>query len=96
VGILVGFAPWIVYWVLVGNVPFAVAALAALVIAIAAVVSSRVAGKPPRILEIGSVATFLVLMVLTFALGTSFTVRWMQPLSTAGIFLVALTGALIG
>ena len=26
---LFGFAPWIVYWVLVGNVPFAAAAYAA-------------------------------------------------------------------
>jgi len=31
---LFGFAPWIVYWVLVGNVPFAAAALVALAISI--------------------------------------------------------------
>ena len=35
---LFGFAPWIVYWVLVGNVPFAAAVLVALAIAVAAFV----------------------------------------------------------
>jgi len=35
VGILFGFAPWIVYWVLVGNASFLVAALGAFAIAIA-------------------------------------------------------------
>ena len=33
-GILFGFAPWIVYWVLVGNVPFKTAVLVALGIAV--------------------------------------------------------------
>ena len=28
--IVIGFAPWIVYWVLVGNVPFETAVLVAL------------------------------------------------------------------
>ncbi|SPM35333.1 uncharacterized protein MRAB57_3158 [Mycobacterium rhizamassiliense] len=95
-GMLFGFAPWIVYWVLVGNVPFAAAVLVALVIAIAAFVVSRVLGKPGRTLEIGAVATFVVLAVLTFTLSDSFMQRWIQPLSNAGIFLVALIGLLIG
>jgi hypothetical protein len=99
VGILVGFAPWIVYWVLVGNVPFTLAALVALAIAVAALVSGRATGKPTRTLEIGSVATFLVLTVLTvltYALSSSFVERWILPLSNAGIFLVTLVGVLIG
>jgi len=96
VGILYGFAPWIVYWVLVGNVPFTVAVLVALAIAVGVFVIGRVTGTPGRILEIGAVGTFLVLTVLTFTLSTSFMERWMQPLSNAGIFLVALTSVLIG
>ncbi len=95
-GILLGFAPWIVYWVLVGNVPFHTAVLVALAIAVLAFVIGRVRGAPGRTLEIGSVATFLVLTGLTFTLSQSFMERWIQPLSTAGIFLVALTGVLIG
>lgn len=95
-GILVGFAPWIVYWVLVGNVPFAVAVLVALVVAIAAVVIGLVRRSPQCTLEIGSVAAFLVLVVLTSTLSQPVMQRWMLPVSNAGIFLVTLTGALTG
>jgi hypothetical protein len=96
VGILVGLAPWIVYWVLVGNVPFAVAAFVALVIAVAAMAGGRITGKPQGFLEIGSVATFLVLSVLTFALSASVAERWMLPLSIAGVLVATLAGALTG
>jgi hypothetical protein len=96
VGILFGLAPWIVYWVLVGNVPFTIAVLVALAIAVVSLVIGRIRGTPGRTIEIGAVATFIVLTVLTFTLDQSFMERWMQPLSNAGIFLVALTGVLIG
>jgi len=96
VGIVLGFAPWIVYWVLVGNVPFTTAVLVALAVAVLSFVIGRVKGKPGRTLEIGAVATFLVLTILTFTLSQTFMERWIQPLSNAGIFVVALTGVLIG
>ncbi|MGK2866392.1 MAG: hypothetical protein ACSLFA_07065 [Mycobacterium sp.] len=94
--ILSGFAPWIVYWILVGNVPFTVAVLVALAVAVAAFVIGRVRGSKSRSLEIGAVATFVVLAVLTFTLSQGFMERWIQPLSSLGIFLVALVGVLIG
>jgi hypothetical protein len=93
---LFGFAPWIVYWVLIGNVPFTASVLVALAIAIAAFAIGRAMGKPASTLEIGAVGTFLVLAVLTFALSESFRQQWLQPLSNAGIFLVALVSLLIG
>ena len=95
-GIVLGFAPWIVYWVLVGNVPFHTAVVVALAIAVLSFAIGRIRGAPGSTLEIGAVATFLVLTVLTFTLSESFMERWIQPLSNAGIFLVALTGVLIG
>ncbi|OIN78988.1 hypothetical protein [Mycobacterium malmoense] len=95
-GMLFGLAPWIVYWVLVGNVPFAAAALIALAMAVAASAIGYATGKPWRLLQIGAVATFLVLTILTFTLGDAFNQRWIQPLSNAGIFLVALVSLLIG
>ncbi|HEX4586647.1 MAG TPA: hypothetical protein VH185_01595 [Mycobacterium sp.] len=95
-GILLGFAPWIVYWVLVGNVPFTTAVLVALAVAVLSFVIGRVRGAPGRTLETGAVATFLILTVLTFTLSESFMERWIQPLSNAGIFLVAFTGVLAG
>jgi hypothetical protein len=96
VGIVAGFAPWIVYWVLVGNVPFTTAVLVALAIAVASFLIGRARRKPGMTLEIGSVATFLVLTLSTFALSESFMERWIQPLSNVGILLVALIGVLIG
>jgi hypothetical protein len=96
VGILLGFAPWIVYWILVGNVPFTTAVLVALAIAVLSFVIGRVRGAAGRTLEIGAVGTFLVLTVLTFTLSQSFMEQWMQPLSNAGILLAALGGVLAG
>jgi hypothetical protein len=93
---LFGFAPWIVYWVLVGNVPFTTAVVVALAIAGAAFVIGQSTGKSGRTLEIGFFATFLVLTVLTLTLSESFTQRWILPLSNAGIFLVAFISLPIG
>jgi len=93
---LFGLAPWIVYWVQVGNVPFTVAALVALGIAVAAFAIGNAAGQKGHPLQIGSVAAFLVLTVLTFALGDPFNQRWILPLSNAAILLVALAGLMIG
>lgn len=95
-GILFGFAPWIIYWVLVGNVPFLVAVLVALAAAVATFTISRISGAPGRTLEVGALATFVVLTILTLVLSQEAMERWIQPLSTAGIFLVALIGQLIG
>ncbi|HWS91556.1 MAG TPA: hypothetical protein VN306_03360, partial [Mycobacterium sp.] len=70
--------------------------LIGLAIAVAAFAIGSATGKPRNPLQIGAVATFLVLTVLTFTLGDPFNQRWIQPLSIAGIFLVALIGLLIG
>lgn len=93
---LFGFAPWIVYWVLVGNVPFGTAVSVALLMAVAVFAVGRASGKPGQTLEIGAVATFVILAALSFVLDDAFMARWIQPLSNAGIFLVALIGVLIG
>lgn len=89
-------APWVIYWVLVGNVPFAAAALVALALAVAVIAADRSAGNPWEPFQIGSAAVFLVLTVLAVALDDSFNQRWILPLGNAGAFAVALTGALLG
>jgi hypothetical protein len=96
VSILAGFAPWIVYWVLVGNVPFRVAVIAALATAVVSFAAGRVKGGPGRTLEIGGIGVFVVLTVLTFTLSQGSLERWVQPLSSAGILLVALASVLLG
>jgi hypothetical protein len=96
VGILFGFAPWIVYWVLVGNVPLLIAVLVALAIAVVGLLVSPAARIPVRALEIGAVGTFLVLTAATLLATQSLTERWALPLSDAGIFLVVVIGVLTG
>jgi len=96
VGVLIGFAPWIVYWVLVGNVPFETAVLVALAVAAAGLVLGRTRKVPGFTFELGAVATFSTLMILTFVVSQSFMERWLQPLSNLGIFLVTLVGLLVG
>lgn len=94
--ILLGFSPWIVYWLLVGNVPFSTAVWCALGVAVLALLAERRRGAGGRTLQIGAVGTFAVLAVLTAVAGQDFLERWMQPLSTAGIVVVTLVGALSG
>ena len=91
-----GFAPWIAYWTLLGNVPFATAGWVALLIALVSLALGRATGKSEPTLEIGATATFLVLTVLTLTLDESVIHKWILPLSYAGIFLTALVGILIG
>lgn len=95
-GILSGFAPWVVYWILVGNVPLAAAVLVALAMAVLALIVSRARRLTVSSLEIGAIATFSVLAILTFTLSQTFMERWILTLSGAGILLVALVGVLAG
>jgi hypothetical protein len=96
VGILSGFAPWIVYWTLAGNVPLLLAALAALAISIAGLVAGRFTRPLGRTLELGSAATLLVVVSVTLAAGQSVVQRWALPISFAGILLVTIVGVLTG
>ena len=65
-GILSRLAPWIVYWVLVGNVPFVTASVLALVVAIASSLVGRTQRKSLQTIDIGAIATFAVLTVFAF------------------------------
>jgi hypothetical protein len=96
VGILFGFAPWIVYWVLVGNAPSLVAVLVALALAVVGLAVSRATRIPARALEIGSAGTFLVLTAATVLLSPSVMERWALPLSIAALLLTVLIGVLTG
>lgn len=95
-GMLFGLAPWIVYWVLVGNVPFVAAVLVALALAAVSLGLGGVLRRRWQLFDFASVAVLLVLAVLAFTLSESFLQRWILPLSNAGIFLAALPGMLIG
>jgi hypothetical protein len=60
-GFVLGFLPWILYWVLVGNVDFRVAVCVPLAVAVGTEVVSRMRGQPWRSLEVGSLLIFVLL-----------------------------------
>ncbi|CAJ1493127.1 hypothetical protein MU0083_000161 [[Mycobacterium] kokjensenii] len=92
-GVLVWFAPWAVYWVLVGHVPPSIAAALALAMALAVVAGDH--GRPARLVGGGAVATFTVLAALPLA-GDAAAPRWLLPVSFAGLLAVLLAGRATG
>ena len=58
---VVGFLPWILYWILVGNVDFRLAMVIVLAVAVATQVIGRLRKQPWRSLEIGSLGVFVLL-----------------------------------
>jgi predicted esterase len=95
-GFVIGFAPWIVYWILVGNTGFVAAVAIAFGIALAGQVLQRVRHEPWRTLEVGTVAVFAVLLIAALTLDDAVLERWLQPLGNVGLFAIAAVGALIG
>ena len=95
-GILFGFAPWIVYWTLAGNVPSLVAALVAFSVSVAGVVAGRITRTLGQTLEIGSAATFLIVTLMTVLASQPVVQRWALPLSIVGLLLVTVVGVLTG
>lgn len=94
--ILFGFVPWIVFWILVGNAPVLVAAAVALASAVAAFAVGRSQRAPGRSLEIGAVATFVLLTILSVLLDEVARQQWLPPLSYLGLLVATAVGAATG
>ncbi len=95
-GMFVGFLPWIVYWSLVGNVPFRVAVVIACAISVALSGQALLRHHLPKVIEAGGTIVFVILLLLTFLTNDVFLERWLQPLTNGGLFLIALVSILIG
>jgi hypothetical protein len=95
-GLIAALVPWIVFWVLVGNVDVRLACLVPLVIVALQAVRTVLAGVKPKVLEIGTLVVFALLTVIAFIGDDAFLDRWVQPLSNGALFLVALCSVLVG
>jgi dienelactone hydrolase len=95
-GIVVSFIPWIVYWILVGNVAFQLAVTIAFAIALLGLMVTRASHKSLHTLDVGNIAVFAALVLAAYVVPTDTLERWLQPLSNAGLFLIVLVGVLIG
>ncbi|MCC5951975.1 MAG: acyl-CoA thioesterase/BAAT N-terminal domain-containing protein [Acidimicrobiia bacterium] len=93
-GMIAGFVPWIAYWAMLGSVSFHTAVLVAFGLAAAVFLVGLRHGV--KILELGTMAVFAALVAVTFLGSDAFLERWMQPLSNAGLFTIALVSVLVG
>jgi hypothetical protein len=96
VAFVVGFLPWIVYWILVGNAPFLVAVLVGLGLAVAINVITLARRQPLMVLEAGTALVFAVFVLMALVLPENFLEQWLQPLGNAGLFLIVGVSILIG
>ena len=96
VAFVVGFVPWIVYWVLVGNAPFLTAVLVGLGLAVAINGITLVRHQPLMVLEAGTAVVFAIFVIMALTLSDDFLERWLQPLGNAGLFAIVLVSILIG
>ena len=96
VAFIVGFVPWIVYWILVGNAPFLAAVLAGLGLAVVINVGSLVRRQPPMVLEAGTAVVFAIFVIMALTLPDDFLERWLQALSNAALFAIVLISILVG
>ncbi|MBI2703961.1 MAG: acyl-CoA thioesterase/BAAT N-terminal domain-containing protein [Actinobacteria bacterium] len=87
-GIFAGFAPWIVYWILVGNASFVTSVLVALGLSLANNLVALARHRTPKILEIGSTAVFALFLAIGLAGQKQFIEQWIQPLGNFGFFAI--------
>lgn len=95
-GFVSGLLPWIVYWILVGNVDFRLAVLIAFGVALLQLLRAYQAGQLITSLDIGSAIAFAVLTLITFIGDEKFLERWIQPLTSGALFAIALGSILVG
>jgi hypothetical protein len=53
-------------------------------------------GQRPKVLEIGSLVTFILLVIMAYTTSDHFLEQWIQPMTSCAIFLIALVSVLIG
>jgi hypothetical protein len=96
-GFVYGLLPWILYWILVGNVDFRLAVLISFGVAAFQLVRTIfLEGQKPMLLDVGTTISFAILTIVTFATDDTFLERWIQPLSSAALLAIALGSILVG
>jgi hypothetical protein len=93
---MLGFLPWIVYWILVGNVGFETSILVALGVAVAVNIATYARTRSLKLFEAGAIVIFLILLIVSLAGEDDFLERWIQPLSNLGILVLALATVVAG
>jgi hypothetical protein len=94
--VLVGFAPWIAWWVLAANDTYKEAALVALVLAFVLQLWGLAHGREPKILDLASIAWFVIIAIVAFSASADDLGHYAQPASNAALTLIVLATILVG
>ena len=94
--VVVGFAPWILYWILAADNSFKEAAIAGLVASVALMVWDLFRGRQVKILNAGSAVWFAVLAVVGFTADEGFFADWSYSLSNWALAAIVLISILTG
>jgi hypothetical protein len=95
-GLFLGFAPWIIYSVLVSNNTFEEAAVVALITSLALNGWTLSQGKRPKLLDLGMLAWFAILVVISLGGDDAWVADWSYVLSNVAIAALILLTILVG
>jgi len=91
-----GFSPFIVYWVLVGNVSYHLAVVISFIVAALIFATTLIQHRSVKFFEVCVLVLFLGLLIATFATNDLFLARWIQPISIGALFLAMLATVAVG
>jgi len=95
-GMIMTFLPWLAFWVLLSYGKLFTAIIVALAASVAAIVMEKMAGRSPKILQIGALAVFVVFAVAAFLVAPAWLGYWIRLMSNASLTLIVLVSILIG
>ncbi|MEA1936024.1 MAG: hypothetical protein U9M96_04280 [Thermodesulfobacteriota bacterium] len=93
-GVFLGFLPWIVFWVLSGRENYQIAAAASVVVVIFLCIRD-IQKRNIKVLDVGTLLFFVFLTLIAYTSEAVWIDTHATPLSTAALFLIALTSILI-
>src|SRR5262245_50664921 len=93
-GILIGFAPWIVFWVLAGET-FRFATLGAFVGSIL-VTAPAILQRRAKLIDIGTLGFFAVLAIAALTTDRDWFEHYANPLSNGALALISLISIVVG
>lgn len=95
-GLLITFLPWLIFWVLLSYHKLFIAIVLALAASVAAIVMERMAGRSVKILQVGTLAVFVVLGLAAVFIDHAWLGYWIRILSNAALTSIVLVSILIG
>jgi len=95
-GMFVGLAPWILYWVLVSNNTFEEAAVAALIAAVVLTGWGITHGKQPYLLDWGTLVWFAALTIISLVADDRFMAEWSYAISNFALAAIVLVSIGMG